>query len=140
MESLEDRIERYIRKGRVLLEEARKDLEIGNYNKCVSAAYFAVEAFANALFLIKKQKTRGYRGRISLVKSFIGEKYAEMMEVLHDMRSDADHRDKLMTRSDAEHAIRIAEKLINALVKKLKEFVPDLLKEFFIDEIDDLKF
>ena len=28
MESLEDRIERYIRKGRVLLEEARKDLEI----------------------------------------------------------------------------------------------------------------
>ena len=131
MESLRDKIRRYIRKGKILLQEARKDLEIGNYNKCVSAAYFAVEAFANALFLIKKQKTRGYRGRIALVRSFIGDKYAEMMEVLHDMRSDADHRDKLMTRSDAEYAIKTAEELINALVKKLKEFVPDLLKDLF---------
>ncbi len=131
MESLRGKIRRYIRKGKILLQEARKDLEIGNYNKCVSAAYFAVEAFANALFLIKKQKTRGYRGRIALVRSFIGDKYAEMMEVLHDMRSDADHRDKLMTRSDAEYAIKTAEELINALVKKLKEFVPDLLKDLF---------
>jgi len=36
-----------------------------------------------------------------------------------------------MTRSDAEYAIKTAEELINALVKKLKEFVPDLLKDLF---------
>jgi len=41
----------YLEKSIVLIEEARKDLEIGCYNKAISASWFAIEILLRALLL-----------------------------------------------------------------------------------------
>jgi len=48
------RVKQLIKKGLVLLEEAKKDLQIHCYNKAVSAAYFAVENFSQIMKTIPR--------------------------------------------------------------------------------------
>ena len=121
-----ERIREFIKKGEVLFEEARRDLEIGCYNKAVSAAYFSVEAFANVLLFIKRQKTRGFRSRVNVIRSLLGEEVGEIMENLHRKRSEADHYEKIMTREDAEEAIKVSRKLINKIKEYLQKIEPDI--------------
>ncbi|MGQ4892003.1 MAG: HEPN domain-containing protein [Candidatus Njordarchaeia archaeon] len=124
-----EKIRRFIRKGEVLFDEASKDLEIGCYNKAVSAAYFSVEAFANALFFIKRQKTKGFRGRVNVIKSLLGDDVGEIMENLHMKRNEADHYEKIMAKEDAEEAIKASKRLINMIKGYLQNVEPDIFQE-----------
>jgi len=119
------KVKKLIRKGFQLYEEAERDLEIYCFNKAVSAAYFAVEAFANAIFYIKKQKVRGFRGRINLIRNIFGEELGEKMEKLHEKRNNADHYEALMTREDAKYALKIADELIRKIIHYLKNIIPE---------------
>lgn len=56
MQPLITELKKYIKKGEKPLHEAKKDLQIGCYNRATCASYFAVEAYANILFLINDRK------------------------------------------------------------------------------------
>lgn len=120
-----ERVRKFVEKGLQLYEEARKDLEISCFNKTVSATYFAVEALANAVFYVKRQKVRGFRGRINLISNILGKELGEKVEELHRTRNDADHYEVLMARKDAEQALKIADEIINRIINYLKSKLPE---------------
>lgn len=70
---------------------------------------------------------RGYRGRINVNKIMLGKEYAKNMEMLHDLRNRADHSNIILSKEDAEYAIKTAESLINAIKLKLEKIVPEVL-------------
>ena len=49
-----------MKKGDSLLKEANIDIINNCFNKAVSAYYFAVEAYANAIFLVKKAENKRF--------------------------------------------------------------------------------
>jgi len=55
-----DKARAFVKKSDILLHEAEIDLKNSCLNKAVSAYYFAAESYANAIFLIKMQKTCGF--------------------------------------------------------------------------------
>ncbi|MGQ4895110.1 MAG: hypothetical protein ACP6IQ_10860 [Candidatus Njordarchaeia archaeon] len=53
---------KFYKKAKILKQEAQIDLRYGAYNKTISASYFVVEAIANAIFSLKKQKREASLG------------------------------------------------------------------------------
>jgi len=102
---------KFYEKAKILRDELFIDFKYGAYNKAVSCSYFMVEALANAIFSIKKHKTRGFSGRANLVRALFGiNAYKDFLR-LHELREKADHREVLFGEYDAKDAIEIAENL-----------------------------
>ena len=113
--------ERYLLKAEILLEEAEKDFSMNLMNKAVSAYYFAIEALANAIASLLGQKTRGYMGRINLIKNLLGVKIANEMSILHQWRNIADHKEDLVSQELAGKVREKAKNLYEILKAKYLE-------------------
>jgi len=124
-----ERIKAFIKKGFKLFEESVTDFENKCYNKAVSGSYFAVEAFANALFYYKRQKIKGFRGRLNLIRNLISDDVAEKVESLHNLRVRADHYETLMTKNDAKRALECAKELMEVFILYFKEELPDVVND-----------
>jgi len=104
------------RKSNVMFSEALKDLEVGCYNKAVSAAYFSVRLAAESVLNIKTKRDDKIANAVRrLLEVKVGvekarEAWIEYMK-LFDCRKMADHRGKLYSREEAKRCIEIAEKL-----------------------------
>ena len=116
---------KYYEKSKVLRKEALIDFEHGAYNKCISAAYFMVEAVANALFAIKKQKTIGFQGRANLIKQLVGFEEFLLFLKIHEYREKADHKEIIFSSDIAEFVLRKALELYEKIEKK---FIEELRK------------
>ncbi len=107
-----------VRKSEVLFEEARKDLEMGCYNKAVSAAYFSVRLMAEALIgdirTTKDDKVANALGRL------LGRDARESMMWLFGERKRADHRPYFFDESTATLAIEVAKELLERMKGKMK--------------------
>ncbi len=101
------------RKAEVLLWEALKDLEVGCYNKAVSASYFAVrlmaESFLKGLTTTKDDKIANALGRS------LGPKVREEMLWLYEERKKADHRPYLFDKERASLAVKKSSELIELM-------------------------
>ncbi len=106
---------KYYEKAKVLKRELFIDFEHGAYNKAISGAYFMVEALANAIFALKKQKTRGFSGRANLIRELFGVKMYKNFLKLHELREKADHRERIFTKQDAKEAVDISLKMFEVL-------------------------
>ncbi len=106
-----------VRKSEVLFEEARKDLEVGCYNKAVSAAYFSVRLMAEALIgdirTTKDDKVANALGRL------LGRDARESMMWLFGERKRADHRPYFFDESAASHVIEVARELLERMRERL---------------------
>ncbi len=114
-------------KSKVLMREAKTDLEHGSYNKAVSASYFAVrllvehlipglkttkdDKIANALY----RAVEGRRGR-KVAKS-VKARYMELFAY----RKMADHHDTLFSLEDSRKIVQMAE----TLMKEVTEILTD---------------
>ncbi len=78
------------KKANVLFEEALKDLEIGCYNKAVSAAYFSVRLMAEVL--LKDIKTTKDDKIANAIGRILGKNFKEETMWLYEERKKADHR------------------------------------------------
>lgn len=114
-----------VEKSATLMREARKDLEVGCYNKAVSAAYFAVrmavEKYLESLGATFSKKD----DKLANTMQSIGHgDVAYAMRVLFQARKRADHGDKFFTLKEAEELMEIAasawKKVIEALEEKKK--------------------
>ena len=114
---------KYYEKSRVLRKEFTIDLKYGAYNKAVSSAYFMVEALANAIFALKKHKTRGFSGRAALVRELFGIELFKDLLKLHELREKADHREVILGKDEAHQAYELANKLYQVLKKSLKNLI-----------------
>jgi len=106
-------------KSRVLLKEATIDLEVGCYNKAVSAAYFAVRIYAESLLKLRTRKddkianavARALSGRHPEKANEARVKFLELFEA----RKIADHRPRVLSKSEAEYWVSEAKALMSAL-------------------------
>jgi len=116
---------KYYEKASIVKEEAEKDLKIGAWNKAVSASYFMLEMLANALFALKKQKTTGFMGRVSLIKQLLGKDIASEFLLIHEKREKADHKEKIFSKEEAleifNKAIKFYHMLKNLVEKELEK-------------------
>ncbi len=114
-------------KARILLKEAEDDLLHGNYNKAVSAAYFAVrltvEHRVRGLRTTKDDKIANALKRTLEVR--VGRERAEGARRdyldLFVRRKTADHRPYSFSREEAEDALEKASRLI----RLVEESLPD---------------
>ncbi|RDD53667.1 MAG: HEPN domain-containing protein [Candidatus Korarchaeota archaeon NZ13-K] len=108
-----------VRKSEVLFEEARKDLEVGCYNKAVSAAYFSVRLMAEALIgdirTTKDDKIANALGRL------LGRDARERMMWLFGERKRADHRVHLFDESTATQVLEVARELLERMKGRIRD-------------------
>jgi len=111
-----------VAKSRVLMGEARKDVEIGCYGKAVSAAYFAlrmaVERYLERLgapFSKKDDKLANTMRSLGL------KEVSYAMRVLFQARKRADHGSKFFTRREAEELVAMAEEAWRRVLEALRE-------------------
>ena len=116
------KFESYLKKAKILLEEARKDLISGCYNKAVSASWFAVENLLRA-FLLRRGKVPPERPNklISIIHKMLYEEYPDKRHLipeissLYEKRKRADHRDTFFDYSQADKAFRQAMKIFESI-------------------------
>ncbi|MHA1676704.1 MAG: hypothetical protein ACTSU6_05950 [Candidatus Njordarchaeales archaeon] len=92
-------------------------------NKTISAPYYTVEAIVNAIFSLKKQKTRGFSGRASLIRMLFGMDMYRQYLKLHELREKADHKEIIFDQSGANSAFEAALAIFEILEKKFKELI-----------------
>lgn len=116
------KFESYLKKAKILLEEARKDLINGCYNKAVSASWFAVENLLRAL-LLRGGKIPPERPNklISIIHKMLYEKYPDKrylipeISSLYEKRKRADHRDTFFDHSQADRAFSQAIEIFKGI-------------------------
>ncbi len=114
-----------VEKARVLMAEAESDLTCGNYNKAVSAAYFAVRMLAEA-HLPGLRTTKDVKIANALRRSLeplIGKRQAreaakKFLELFTE-RKRADHRPHLFGGEEAARLLREARELSDLIVREL---------------------
>ena len=118
--------EAYLRKSTILLNEAKKDLEIGCYNKAISASWFAIEAILRALLLFLRkpmmERPGALIGQIQRIFNHTYPDYKFLLPQIHSIyekRKRADHRETLYGEKDAELVVRAAEEIISNISNKI---------------------
>ncbi len=103
-------------KASQLLKEAKQDYELGNYNKTVSASYFACRMLAEHI-VEKKQKHIPRRDdKLANIFKSWGEKLIySNLTTLYIFRVEADYGTEQMTKHIARKAINLAENTISRL-------------------------
>ncbi len=104
-----------------LLEEARTDLEVGNYNKSASASYFSARMIVE-LFLRSRRLSIPRRDD-KLANLFENQGFKELsndLRKLYDIRKKADYLGKFVSREEAESSLVRAEGIVKALMSHLR--------------------
>ncbi|MBS7247675.1 MAG: HEPN domain-containing protein [Candidatus Freyarchaeota archaeon] len=111
-------------KSKVLLREAKRDIEVGCYNKAVSAAYFAlrmvVERYLDSLGAPYSKKDDKLANTI---QSLGMKEVAYVMRVLFQARKRADHSDKLFTLKETEDLLSMAESAWKTMLEAFRKKV-----------------
>ncbi|MEM1658296.1 MAG: HEPN domain-containing protein [Candidatus Jordarchaeales archaeon] len=109
-------------KSKVLLDEAKRDIEVGCYNKAVSAAYFAlrmvVERYLDSL---GAQYSKKDDKLANTIQSLGMKDVAYAMRVLFQARKRADHGDKLFTLEEAKDLLSMAESSWKTVLEAFKK-------------------
>ena len=114
---------RYIRKFRILLDEAEKDFLNSCYNKTVSALWFAIENLLRAILIHAKGWVPERSGKlISVFYNFLGMKIPEKTYLIKLINSLYMHRKNADHRSNIYNAEKVRE-----IYNKSKELIPELL-------------
>lgn len=106
-------------KALLLLREAEKDLDIGCYNKAVSAAYFSAR-MATEIFLKSKVKHLPRRDDklANTLKSIGFTQLAEKLLILYEQRKKADYGEEAMSKSESVNALLHAKVILEGLTGK----------------------
>ncbi len=105
------------KRSKELLRQAIKDLEVGCYDKAVSAAYFAVRKAAEDL--LKKLNEHIPRRDDKLANAIENKGLAEIadiLRILYSYRKDADYGEGV-TEEIAMRCVKYAEKALNIMSK-----------------------
>ena len=112
----------YLEKSIVLIEEARKDLEIGCYNKAISASWFAIEILLRALLLFlgkpMMERSGALIGQVQRIFSHSYPDYKSLLPKIHSIyekRKRADHREIIYGRKEAEEVVKAAKEIIQRI-------------------------
>ena len=94
------------RRSDLLMEEAARDLEVGCYNKAVSAAYFSVRLLAESLLKMRTRRddkiANALRRRLELaIGRWEAERVRREFLALFEARKRADHRADIFGREEA---------------------------------------
>ncbi len=106
-----------------LMGESLKDLEVGCYNKAVSAAYFSVRLAAESILkgLKTKKDDKIANALMKVLSRKLGEKKAKELKdeymALFEARKIADHRPISFSKEMAEFYVRTAEKLRDIILE-----------------------
>ncbi|MCG3108747.1 hypothetical protein L3N51_01033 [Metallosphaera sp. J1] len=108
------------KKSEVLLNEARKDIQIQNLNKAVSALYFSVRRELESILEKMKVEVPRCDDKLANVLKHMGfSSEAEDFLHLYTLREKADYDDRSVT-EEAREAILIATSLLDTLRKMYK--------------------
>ncbi len=119
-----------VEKAARLLEEARMDLKVGNYNKSASASYFSARMMVE-LFL-RSRKLSIPRKDDKLANLFENQGFKELsndLRKLYDVRKKADYSGKFVTQEEAEISIERARGIVEALMGYLGRRTDDTTSE-----------
>ncbi|RDD53293.1 MAG: HEPN domain-containing protein [Candidatus Korarchaeota archaeon NZ13-K] len=105
-------------KALILMREAERDLGTGNYNKAVSASYFAVRMVAE--LLLRDLRTRKDDKIANALGRVMGEDSRRELMYLFERRKEADHRDRVFTREEAEDVVSRARSLLERILERIE--------------------
>jgi len=115
--------QKFIRKFKILLEEAEKDFKNDCYNKTVSCLWFSIEALLRAILIFEKGWCPERPGKlISLFYSFLKKKIPNKLSLiplinsLYAHRRNADHSGKIYTKEETERIYQKSKFLIKELI------------------------
>lgn len=114
---------KFYEKAKILKQELLIDFKYNAYNKTISTAYFMIEALANALFALKKQKTRGFSGRANLVRELFGIEIYKQFLKLHEFREKADHREVIFNECKAKEIFNASLKMFKVFEEALRQLI-----------------
>ncbi len=117
--------EAYFRKFRIFREEALKDIEIGAYNKAVSALWFSVEALLRGLLLKMGKNPPERSGKLINISMGIlfqdvenATHLSRLLTSLHYQRREVDHRKRIADKTYAEISLKKYNEVISIITKK----------------------
>ncbi len=91
------------------MKEAEDDFKRGNYDKAISASYFAVRMLAE--IFLKDLKTKKDDKIANALGRALNESVRRDFMYLFEKRKEADHRDKIFRMDEAEDILNRARKL-----------------------------
>ena len=104
-----------------LLEEARIDIEVGNYNKSASASYFASRMMVELFLRSKNLKIPRRDDKLANLFENQGFKgLADDLRKLYDLRKKADYLGDLVTEEEARSSVERATNLIDFIRSLMK--------------------
>ncbi len=107
-------------KVRILFQEAKEDLRISCYNKCISSAYFSCRMMAE-IFLRRTVEHIPRRDDklANLLRNQKLRREADILLFLYDMRKKADYGDEILGKEDAEKSLIAAESFLKSIGEKM---------------------
>ena len=104
-----------------LIKEAQLDLEVGNFNKCVSASYFSARRAVEKLLERMHMNIPRRDDKLANVLKRLG--YVEeavLMLYLYEMRKKADYTDYEATIEEARKALEIAVRVRKLVIQIMR--------------------
>lgn len=104
------------RKSEILFEEAKKDIEIGNYNKAISAIYFSIRKELNDVLESMNLSVPRRDDKLANVLKHLGfNEESEYFMMLYELRKKADYSNELVNKEDIEEALKMYYKILSAI-------------------------
>lgn len=114
-----DEIKLRIKKAERLLQDAKREFNVGLYERCCSTCYYAMFHAAKAIILSLGKDSKTHRGTIYLIwenreKLGLSEEMCSKLSRAFDLREESDYGIfKEISQDVAEELLRDAEEFIN---------------------------
>jgi len=111
----------YLRKAIILLKEAKSDLKIGNFNKAVSAMWFALEAIMRGILIFSGKQVPAKSGALmsKFVKFIVNlganATIKDLLNSIYFVRMNADHKARIIDKRCAERTWNKTKKVLEEL-------------------------
>lgn len=122
-------------RAKEILIESKDSFKNGHYKLSTNRSYYAMFSAAKALLALKELDARRHAGVILLfnqhfVKNGVFTKdLSKLLPKAKDIREDADYGDFVeISKQDAEHQIKNAERFINQAEKTISEMIGKAMK------------
>ena len=118
----------YLRKATILLKEAKSDLKIGNFNKAVSAMWFALEAIMRGILIFCGEQVPAKSGALMskfvrfIMKLGANATLKDLLNSIYFVRMNADHKTRIIDKRCAERTWNKTENVLNEL-KRIMEML-----------------
>lgn len=104
------------KKSFLLIKEAEKDIEIGCYNKAVTAAYFSARMVAEDFLKSRiKHLPRRDDKLANTLKALGFTQLAEKLLLLYDQRKKADYGEETISKTESLNALLHAREILEQL-------------------------